>query len=85
MKKERKTDRIRTPQRNLTEICALPDLAWLTLGELALYAALTPDAMRIRRSNGTGPKFYKVGGTIRGRKSDVDAWLISSLEVSEVD
>jgi predicted DNA-binding transcriptional regulator AlpA len=37
------------------------------------------------RVTGIGPKFVKVGGAIRYRRSDVDAWLIERTRTSTED
>jgi predicted DNA-binding transcriptional regulator AlpA len=34
------------------------------------------------RVTGIGPKFVKVGGAIRYRRSDVDAWLVERTRTS---
>ena len=40
----------------------------------ALYCGLTPKTLAIKRSNGTGPKYVKVGRVFYFL-SDLDAWL----------
>lgn len=61
--------------RPLTELHELPDTAFMTTAEAGLYSVLTVAALRIRRSTGNGPKFYKNASTIRYRKADIDQWL----------
>ena len=65
-------------KRTVTELNALPGQAFMTTEEVGLYAVLSGAALRIRRSCGNGPRFYKNRNIIRYRKSDVDNWLTKS-------
>lgn len=47
----------------------------LTAAELAAKLHKTAAALAQWRYKGTGPKFIKLGGGIRYRASDVEAWL----------
>jgi hypothetical protein len=54
-------------------VVALPD-GRVDPENAALYCGLTPKTLAIKRSNGTGPKYVKVGRVFYFL-SDLDAWL----------
>lgn len=51
---------------------------WLTTAELSEYIATPEATLRQWRDRGTrGPRSYKLGGTVRYKKHEVDAWIES--------
>lgn len=54
---------------------------WLTATEAAAYLGQRVKTLSNWRSKGTGPRFAKRGGTIRYRKSDLDAWLEGGMSL----
>ncbi len=58
----------------------------LTTVALAKLLALTPDVVRHwRMEGGRGPKFLKIGRTVRYSPQDVAAWLEASQRASTED
>jgi excisionase family DNA binding protein len=49
----------------------------LRTAEAASYLALSPNTLRNWRSYGEGPPALKLGGAIRYRVEDLDAWIAS--------
>lgn len=47
----------------------------MTIDELAAYLNVRPATIRAWRLNGTGPTPIRVGGSLRWRQADVDAWI----------
>ena len=47
----------------------------MTLQECADYLGFTAAGLYQMRYNGTAPLGYKVGGKVRYRRSELDAWL----------
>lgn len=47
----------------------------MTIDELAAYLNVRPATIRAWRLNGTGPTAVRVGGSLRWRQADVDAWI----------
>lgn len=47
----------------------------MTLPETADYLGLTVAGLYQMRYNGTAPIGYKVGGRVRYRRAEVDAWV----------
>lgn len=41
-----------------------------------------PNTMEIKRVNGTGPRFIKIGRLVRYDETDLDAWLESRIRTS---
>ena len=39
------------------------------------YLTVSPRTMEYWRQQGTGPRFIRVGGLVRYRRSDLDEWL----------
>ena len=68
-----------------TTIDTNQDSVILTIDEAAAYLA-TPKATlytwRTRRA-GFGPRAVKMGGCLRYRRSDLDAWVVEHLEPAE--
>ncbi|MEP3226320.1 MAG: helix-turn-helix domain-containing protein [Parasphingorhabdus sp.] len=51
----------------------------LDTGGAAQYLLLSKPTMERFRVTGKGPNYCKLGGAVRYRKSDLDAWLESRL------
>ncbi len=51
----------------------------LTTIEAATYVRLGKPTLERFRISGDGPKYCKLGGAVRYRKADLDAWLESRL------
>ena len=51
---------------------------YLTAQEAADYLRSSPSTLAKRRVDGSGPVFYKIGTTIRYRRSDLDDWMRQS-------
>lgn len=49
---------------------------------LADYIGVTAGGVYNMRHKGQGPKFFRIGGRIRYRRSDVDEWLETQVERS---
>jgi excisionase family DNA binding protein len=47
----------------------------LTTVEAADYVRLKKPTLERFRLTGEGPRFYKLGGAVRYRRHDLDAWL----------
>ena len=59
----------------------------LTIDEAAAYLAIPKSTLytwRTRRA-GFGPRAVKLGGCLRYRRSDLDAWVVAHLEDVETD
>lgn len=54
----------------------------LTTEEAAEYTRLSVPTLNRFRVTGEGPKFLKLGGAVRYRKSDIEAWLDANLQNS---
>lgn len=51
----------------------------LTTQEAAKYVRLSKPTLERFRISGDGPRFAKLGGAVRYRADDLDAWLASRL------
>ena len=59
---------------------------WMTTEQVAAKLGLHPQTIRQWRHRGTvGPKSYKMGGAVRYKESDVDAWLDKNSRDAEQD
>lgn len=47
--------------------------------DAATYVGFTEQWMRSMRTDGTGPRYLKVGRAVRYRVSDLDAWIEAHL------
>ena len=54
----------------------------MTTTEAALYVRLGKPTLDRFRVTGEGPAFCKLGGAVRYRQQDLDAWLESRLVAS---
>lgn len=53
---------------------------WLSLEEIAEEINIPLRTLYARRSNGTGPRGYRIGKHVRVRRSDLAAWLESQAD-----
>ena len=51
---------------------------YLTAQEAADYLRSSPSTLAKRRLDGSGPVFYRIGTSIRYRRSDLDLWMVKS-------
>lgn len=59
---------------------ALPDgAAAVNTRGAAAYVGFTEQWMRSMRTDGTGPRYLKVGRAVRYRVADLDAWMEAHL------
>ncbi len=56
----------------------------LTTAEVAAITRIAPGTLRAWRhyQRGEGPRSFTLGGSVRYRRSDVDAWLAAQYEAS---
>lgn len=54
----------------------------LTTREAADYCRLGKPTLERFRISGSGPKFCKLGGAVRYRRTDLDDWLASRIVAS---
>lgn len=57
----------------------------LTIDEAAAYLAIPKATLYTWRTRrvGFGPRAVKMGGCLRYRRSDLDAWVVEHLEATE--
>lgn len=56
----------------------------LTASQAAKYVGISEAALRLWRSEGKGPRYFKAGmKLIRYRRADLDAWIEARLVTSE--
>lgn len=48
--------------------------------DAAAYLLLKPSTLASWRSSGAGPKYYKIGGAVRYRQSDLEAFIAQTME-----
>lgn len=51
----------------------------LTAKDLADALSLSEVTLRIWRYEGKGPRYVKIGGAVRYREKDVEAWIASRV------
>lgn len=51
----------------------------LTTREAAAYCRLGKPTLERFRGTGDGPAYLKIGGSVRYRRGDLDAWLVTRL------
>lgn len=56
-----------------------------TTHEAAAYCRLGKPTLERFRISGDGPRYCKLGGSVRYRRADLDAWLESRLTRSTSD
>lgn len=52
---------------------------YISTRELADELGLAPITIEIWRAKGQGPRYVKIGRTVRYRRQDVDAWLTAHM------
>lgn len=63
-------------------VTANPDTRYLTVEEAAPIAKRTPQALRMLRHKGKGPKFRKVDGRLLVSEAELHRWLSGGDEDS---
>jgi len=63
---------------NADNLTVNPD-ALLTESEAAALASLSVRTLQTWRVRGGGPQFAKLGGSVRYRRADIDAWINARL------
>lgn len=58
--------------------------SFLTTREVAERLGLSPTTLRIWRTNGTGPRFYRFHRSIFYKREDVDAWIGENYQLVEL-
>jgi excisionase family DNA binding protein len=53
---------------------------WLSLKQIADELGLALRTIYNRRNRGDGPRAYRIGGKVRVKRSDLDAWLESQVD-----
>ncbi|MGY1823757.1 helix-turn-helix transcriptional regulator [Geodermatophilus sp. SYSU D00079] len=53
---------------------------FLSTTQLATELGLTPGTLRNWRVNGRGPKGARIGGHVRYRRADIDAWIAQQTQ-----
>lgn len=59
--------------------------ALLTTTEAAVYLNIQPATMEQHRWNGRGPRFVKIGRSVRYRQADLDAYLDARVFASTTE
>lgn len=59
-----------------------PRLQTLTTEEAARLVGLSRKTLEAKRLTGEGPRFLKLGRSVRYRREDIDAWLAANLRSS---
>jgi predicted DNA-binding transcriptional regulator AlpA len=59
--------------------------ALLNTGQAAAVIGFNPSFLAKARLTGDGPRFLKIGRSVRYRRSDIDAWLADKGRVSTSD
>ena len=58
---------------------------YLNTREAARYVGLAASTLKRYRLSGEGPVFHRLGGRVRYRREDLDAWAAERRRVSTVD
>lgn len=56
--------------------------ALITINELSEYVNIPVSTLYSWRSRGLGPRAVKLGGQLRWRLTDVDAWIADSADIA---
>ncbi|MGV8979197.1 MAG: helix-turn-helix transcriptional regulator [Cellulomonas sp.] len=67
----------------MTDLPAPPVEQLLDLPALAALLHLSPSTIRSLRTTGDGPRAIRIGGSVRWRRTDVDAWVDAHAEPVE--
>jgi len=49
--------------------------AWLTVKDVAVRLATTPRTLSVWREGGKGPSYFRIGGAVRYREDELEAWI----------
>ena len=63
-------------------------LQLLNTEEAAYLLRLSPNTLRRKRCEGTGPRFVRLGSArnaVRYRPEDLEAWLVEGMSTSDFD
>ena len=58
--------------------------SYMTTYEAADFLGFTAGTLRVWRSQGKGPNFYKVGSTVRYEMDDLEAWKNENVKHVEL-
>lgn len=58
---------------------------YLNTRDAARYVGLAASTLKRYRLSGEGPVFHRLGGRVRYRREDLDAWAAERRRVSTVD
>lgn len=62
----------------------MPDKTFLDTEESARYLDLKKTTLEAWRCRGVGPRFAKLGRSVRYRRADLDAWIESRIRENTV-
>lgn len=57
---------------------------YMTTREVAAFLGLSAGTLRVWRSQGKGPNYYKVGSTVRYEMDDLEAWKNENVKHVEL-
>lgn len=72
-------DTIRKSKKADQEAVAVSGSEIFTTSEAATYTKMAVPTLERFRLTGKGPLFAKLGGSVRYRRCDLDAWIVSRL------
>ena len=58
--------------------------SYMTTREAAAFLGFTAGTLRVWRSKGKGPNYYKVGSTVRYEMDDLEAWKNENVKHVEL-
>ena len=58
--------------------------SYMTTREVAAFLGLTAGTLRVWRSQGKGPNYYKAGSTVRYEMDDLEAWKNENVKHVEL-
>ncbi len=58
--------------------------SYMTMYEAADFLGFTAGTLRVWRSQGKGPNYYKVGSTVRYEMDDLEAWKNENVKHVEL-
>lgn len=58
--------------------------SYMTTREVAAFLGFTAGTLRVWRSQGKGPSYYKVGSTVRYEMDDLEAWKNENVKHVEL-
>lgn len=81
-RRRKRTARIADPETAMAPDTATPRIALLDAAGASAYLGLAKHTLDQWRSKGVGPRYTKLGGAIRYRIADLDAFIEAGLHVS---